>query len=205
MEAHQKRGVALSALGLALLLGGGSSAADIRYRLSPARFIVNPMALAVAPDESRIFLGSSSVMLHAIDASGRIENDWQLPTDGGPFRVAVGTDGRVRVATAATGLVLEYAADGTELARTEDSGAFESFQAVPADGVAAESGNRYAIEAGALVRITPQGREVVVNGFASHRAMTAQLALAGVCLFGGVVLVITGIVATGRRASDTPA
>ena len=201
MEAHQKRGLALSALGLALLLAGGSSAADIRYRLSPARFVVKPMALAISPDESRIFVGASSVMLHVVDTTGRIETDWKLPTEGGAFRLKVGGDGRIRVATSKTGLVIEYALDGTELSRAEDAEAFERFGALPAEGIAAPSGNRYAIEGGTVVRVTPQGREVVVNGFASHHAMTGQLARAGLCLFGGVALVIAGIVGTGRRAT----
>lgn len=204
MEAHQKRGLALSALGLALLLGGGSSAADIRYRLSPARFVVKPMALAVSPDESRIFVGSSSVMLHVVAADGRIEAEWMLPTEGGAFRLEAADDGRIRVATSKTGLVVEYALDGTELSRSEDTAAFESFEPPSAEGIVAPSGNRYAIADGTVVRVTPQGHEVIVNGFASHHAMTGQLALAGLSLFGGVLLVIAGIVATGRPATGAP-
>ncbi len=203
MQPHQKRGIVIAAIGLIAMLSGGITASDFRYRIAPSRFLVNPMNISATADGSRIVVGSMFTKLHVFDADGRLQAAWQLPTDAGAFRLALAKGERILVATRETGFLLEYDFAGELLSEREDSQAYERIGPDHELGFTAPSGTRYLIKDGRVLRATSERTSVVVNGFASHEAITYRMIAMGLCLFFGVLMLIGGFVSTGRpRSAD---
>jgi hypothetical protein len=191
----------ISALGLALMAAGGLTTAEFRYRIAPSRFLVQPMNVVATLDESHVIVGSMFAKLNVFDRNGRVQHAWQLPTDGGAFRIALAADDRVQVATEKTGRLLEYDLTGTLLEEREDAAAYARIGDAHELGFTASSGNQYLIDGGRILRSGPDADEVLVNGFADHAAITLRMILMGAGLFLGVILLIGGFVSTGRRGS----
>jgi hypothetical protein len=198
MQPHQKRGVLIAAMGLVVMLAGGFTASDFRYRIAPSRFLVQPMNIATTPDELQIVVGSMFSKLHVLDPEGRIQAAWQLPTDGGPFRVALAADDRIRVATLETGLLLEYDFAGELIEEREDAEAYERFGPEHEHGFTAPSGTQYLLEDGHVLRATSESQTILLNGFANHEAITLRVIGMGLALFLGVLMLVGGFVTTGR-------
>jgi hypothetical protein len=198
MQPHQKRGLVIASIGLITMLAGGLAASDFRHRIAPGRFMVNPMNITATADESRIVVGSMFSKLHVFDADGRLMAAWQLPTEGGAFRVALAKGERIRVATRETGLLLEYDFAGELLSEREDSEAYERIGPDHELGFTAASGTQYLLEDGLVVRATSEQQTVLVNGFASHEAITVRMIVMGISLFVGVLMLVGGFVSTGR-------
>ena len=198
MQAHQKRGLAISALGLTMMLLGGFSTAKFRYQIAPSRFIVNPMNIETNVDESRIVVGSMFAKVHVLDAEGRPQAHWQIPTEGGRFRLSLASDDRIHVGTRETGLLLEYDFSGELLSESEDSEAYERIGPEHELGFTAASGTQYLLEEGQIVRARGEVETVLVDGFANHEAITLRMIGMGLSLFVGVLLVVGGFVSTGK-------
>lgn len=201
MQSHQKRGIALAALGLAAMLLGGVSAANFRYRIAPARFMVNPMNIATSADESRIVVGSMYAKLHVLDSNGRPQVHWRIPTEGGPFRFVLADDEHIRVAPRETGMLLVYDFAGELLDEREDPAAYERIGPDHETGFTAASGVQYLIDGGRILRAGPEAETVLVDGFVSHEAITLRMIGMGVALFGGALLLVGGFISTGKPAS----
>ena len=60
------------------------------------------MNIAASADEQQIVVGSMFEKLVVLGPDGRQLRAWRMPTDGGAFRIELGDDARLRVATAAT-------------------------------------------------------------------------------------------------------
>ena len=203
MQPHQKRGILIAAIGLIAMLVGGVAASDFRHRIAPSRFLVKPMNITATADGSRIVVGSMFSKLHVLDADGRLQAAWQLPTDGGAFRVALAGDDRIRVATRETGLLLEYDFAGELLTEREDAEAYERIGPDHEFGFTAASGTQYLLDDGRVLRATSDRQTVLVNGFASHEAITFRMIGMGLLLFLGVLTLVGGFVATGRPRSKS--
>lgn len=201
MQPHQKRGLLISALGLICMLAGGVSVADFRYRIAPARFLVEPMNLVVTPDEANIVVGSRFEKLQVFEPNGRTRSTWALPTDGGPFRLALPADDRIQVATAKNGLLLEYDLGGELISERADAGAYERLGPEHERAFTTPSGTRYRLDGGRLIRDGSGAEEVLVNGFATHGTMTRHMIVMGLSMLVGVLMLIGGFISTGRRAS----
>lgn len=199
MQAHQKGGLLLSAIGLAAMLWGGLATADFRQRIAPGRFIVEPMNVVATPDGSRIVLGSMFVKLNVLDARGRIQAAWTLPTEGGPFRIELVGEEEIRVAPRETGMLHEYDLTGKLLREREDADAFERIGPDHEHGFTTPSGTQYLIEGGRVLRASSEQETVVVEGFASHSDITTRMISMGLALYLGVGLLVGGMVMTGRR------
>ena len=203
MQPHQKRGLVIAAIGLITMLSGGFAASDFRYRIAPGRFLVNPMNITATADESRIVVGSMFTKLHVFDADGRLQAAWQLPTAAGAFRLALANGERILVATRETGMLLEYDFAGELLSERQDREAYERIGPEHELGFTAPTGTQYLIEDGRVLRATSERQIVIVNGFASHEAITYRMIAMGICLFFGVLMLIGGFVSTGRpRSAD---
>ena len=119
------------------------------------------------------------------------------------FRLALANGERILVATRETGLLLEYDFAGELLSEREDSEAYERIGPDHELGFTAPSGTQYLIEDGRVLRATSERQTVIVNGFASHEAITYRMVAMGLCLFFGVLMLIGGFVTTGRpRSAD---
>jgi hypothetical protein len=203
MQAHQKRGLAISAIGLTAMLLGGVSAADFRYRIAPGRFMVAPMNIVTNADESRIVVGSMWAKVHVLDANGRPQARWQLPRQGDPFRIALPSDDRIQVATQQDGLLLEYDMAGELLTESADLEAYQRIGPANEREFTAASGARYWLDGGRILRSQAGAETVLVDGFASHQAITLRLIGMALALFGGAFMLVAGFVSTGRaRGAD---
>lgn len=181
-------GLAVSALGLALLLAGGREAAGLRARLSPAGLLIGAQHAVASPD-GRVLVASKLSRVHVYSAEGRPLRGFEVPASRFRLRV-VGAD-RVWVLPA-EGDARAYDLDGNPApAPTPAELASRAEPTAPDDALR--------IDGGDVVRATPAGDRVLVRGYTSHTAMLLHALAVGACLFAGGLLLIGGVVATGRR------
>lgn len=186
MNARRRRlGLLASATGLVLLLLGGYEAAGLRARLSPSSLLIGAQSV-VASVDGRVFVGSNLSRVHVYSAEGK-------PLYG--FEVE-GTDFELLV----------EGADRLRIARSDGTSGFVNLQGEPipasppvASPPPADTGLR--IDGGDVVRITDGARRVLVRGYSSHDHMLFHTLAVGVALFAGGLLLVGGMLATGRRSS----
>ncbi len=200
MSTRRIRGLIIAGIGLALILVGGVTTAEFRYRLSPTRLVIEPNNLLVTDDEQHIVVGSGKGKVQVYGPERRVSASWTLVDAGQPFRLAL-ADGRIQVATLDGTMLRERDLDGELVRETEDAGAYERIGGANERAYTTPAGVRFRIEEGRILRTGPDGRdEIMVDGFADHSAMTAQMVVMGVCMFAGAGLLIGGFLSTGRRA-----
>ncbi|MGH0030669.1 MAG: hypothetical protein ACQGVC_12820 [Myxococcota bacterium] len=177
------QGLLASLLGLGLLLLGGSEAAGLRARLSPAGLLIGAHSVVAAP-EGRIFVGSDLARVHVYSAQGRPLRGFEVPV----ARFALRLEGAER---------LVVVPDDGSPPRAYD---FAGEPLGPAPGAAQPSAaSDLAIEGGDVVRRGADGTRVIVRGYASHARMLLHTLAVGACLFAGGFLLIGGVLWTGRR------
>lgn len=192
-------GLAISAAGLLALVLGGLQAAELRGRLGPSRLLIGPTAVVAAPDGRVLVASPTFSRMHVYDASGRPLRTWQVPAEGGPFRIALAAPDRLRVAPERTGTLLEYDLQGELLGHSPRAAAFEELAREDEGRFVAEDGTRYAIEAGRIVRRRGPEERVLVEGFPNHGALNRAMAQVVALLLVGVAALLGGILATARR------
>lgn len=178
----------MSALGLCLLLVGGHEAASLRVRLAPASLLIGARQVVSAPD-GRFFVASNLARVHAYSAEAEPLGSFQVPTT------------RFRLHVAGPDLLLVVPDEGPPLA-------FD-FEGLPADDPtgeelaatadAAASAGALRVENGDVLSAASGRERVRVRGFASYGTLWARVFLTGLCLFSGGLLLIGGVVSTGRR------
>lgn len=179
----------MSALGLCLLLAGGHEAAELRVRMAPGSLLIDARQAVSAPD-GRIFVASRLARVHRYDAEAKPLGGFQVPTPH--FRL--------------------YVAGPDRLLVVPDQGkplAFD-FEGLPADdptraelaaaAAAAASDSALRVENGDVLSAASGRERVLIRGFASYGTLWTRVFLAGLCLFAGGLLLVGGVLSTGRRA-----
>jgi len=190
----------VSALGLCLLLVGGHEAASLRVRLAPASLLIGARQVVSAPD-GRFFVASNLARVHAYSAEAEPLGSFQVPTTrfrlhvAGPDLLLVVPDEGPPLAFDFEGLPADDPT-GEELAATADDPTGEELAAT-AD--AAASAGALRVENGDVLSAASGRERVRVRGFASYGTLWARVFLTGLCLFSGGLLLIGGVVSTGRR------
>lgn len=193
-------GIAISAAGLLLLVTGAWSLAQLRISLAHGPMLSGPSGLAVEPGGA-LLVGVGAARIHVYAPDGRFLRSFPVPARGARFRLRAPEPGRVEVATS-DGRLLELDLGGALASERIDAGAYDRFGAAGDSEAAGPSGARYALRAGALVRVAPPPERVIapalrwpLAGFAGFLpAIGLVLGCGGACLIGGMA-------ATGRARS----
>lgn len=198
-------GLAISAAGLIALIAGGMQAADLRGRLGPTRLLIGPSAVLVTPDGTVVVASPTFSKIHLYEPSGRALRAWQVPAEGGPFRIGLSGPDRLQVAPERTGRLLEYDLEGEQIGESEDQDAFARLARDGALRSLSAGGATIAIEGGRVVRYEGGERRVLVDGFESHGALTLAMVRVVVLLLTGSAALVGGVLLTARRAPGAPA
>jgi hypothetical protein len=176
--------VLVSAVGLALLLVGGYEAAGLRARLSPASLLIGASDVVRALDGS-LFVASKLARVHVYSAEGRPLRGFEVPVHD--FHLEVSGPDRLWVRPA----------DGDGLAYDFDGHPVDP--PAPSETAPPAKSEALRIDDGDVVEATAEGSRVLVRGYVSHGWMLAHVLAVGCALFAGGVLLLGGVLSTGRR------
>ena len=201
--ARRRLGQILLGVGFASLILGAWAGAQYRTATALRIFFVNPFGMAMGED-GRIYVGADRREIHAYDTDGRPVAAWTVDQDAGRFRIRHAAAGRIEVAREQPGELIVYDADGAELSRQSDAGAFARFGGANDARVVSASGTVYELTPEGLVRSSPGPRTLLVAVpspplvWLGSRPIKALATL----LFLGPAGLMAGAVLTATSASD---
>lgn len=196
---HRPAAIALAAIGLAGLLVGADSLAQLRVQLVRGPMLIRPFGLAVDPS-GVLLLGIGGSRVHVYDAKGTFLRAWNVPSDGGRFRLRSVSAGRVAVAGEQSQVLAELDLQGHLLSRARDAHAFERFGSGN-DFEASGAGLRFALRDGALWRLEPAPERLLVPALRWPLALfVGRLAWLALLVTGGAAALIVGVAFAARRA-----
>jgi len=191
-------------LAVASLLGlgiGAVAGGQLRRSLSQGPPLVAASDVVAAAD-GMLYVATAAGRVQVHDPDGRFREGWQLEAGAGPARLRLVPPGRLEVATAGSGRLHVFDRSGALLASTRDPGAYERLGARPPPAAGARpppaaGAPRLAIEDGAVVRLDPPPRAIVLApppaplawfGASPVPALTLLLTASGLGLVFGVAL-----------------
>ena len=203
--ARSKRlGLAVALVGLALLLLGAWSLAQLRISLSRGPMLISPFGIDARADGT-LLVGVEGARIHLYDGDGRFLDAWSVPDAGGRFRLRVVGPDRIDVATETNPRVIELDGEGHVRAERDEPGAFRAFGDERDHRVTTPDGRRYSIEGGGLDRLAPDGALLVPPLRWPLSLFVGRLPWVAVVVGAGTLGLFAGLGLTARRAGDPSA
>ncbi len=200
---RNRLGIALAAAGLLTLALGAWSLAQLRITLARGPMLIEPFGVAVSSDGA-VLVGVDASRVHVYDAGGTFLRAWQLPPDdvgADRFRIRILSENEVRVATERSGRLLAFDLEGNLASDTRDPAAFARFGPTNDLAASGSSGERYSIESGALVRLRPTPKALLVPKLRWPLALLVDsLTLVPILLGCGSIGIFAGLALTTKRA-----
>lgn len=193
-------GIAIAAAGLLLLVAGAWSLAQLRVSLAHGPMLREPFGLAVDP-AGALLVGVGGERVHVYAGDGRFVRSFPVPSPGARFRLRAPDASRVEIATG-DGRLLELDPAGTLVAERPDAGAYARFGSANDTQASGPSGERYALRAGALLRVAPAPERLIAPALRWPLAGFADFLPAIALVLGcGAMGLIGGVAATARARS----